>query len=108
MQFLPHVGLAIVTFVVTNIDDLLLLSLYFSTGRYHRWSIISGQYAGIMTLILISLSGVLAGKILADHLVSLLGLLPLSLGIRDICKKDDDENNDEANLQNPSRKFQLL
>ena len=105
MQFLPHVGLAIVTFVVTNIDDLLLLSIYFSTGKYRSWSIVSGQYLGIITLIVISLSGVLVGKILADHWVSLLGLMPHFLGIKDIFKKNDD---DEAGLQPPAQKFHVL
>jgi cadmium resistance protein CadD (predicted permease) len=106
MQLLPHVGLAIVTFVVTNIDDLLLLSFYFSSRKYRNGSIIAGQYAGIVALIFISLTGVLAGEILADHWVSLLGLLPLILGVRDIFKKKEDP--EQINLQGTDSKFAFL
>ncbi|MBA4144816.1 MAG: transporter [Cytophaga sp.] len=93
---MTHLGIALSTFMVTNIDDLLILSIYFASPDYKKQSIILGQYLGITSLIVISLTGLIIGNILEPHWVSLLGLLPFLLGIKDLLgllKKDeaDDE-----------------
>jgi cadmium resistance protein CadD (predicted permease) len=91
---LSQIGLAIVTFIITNIDDLLILSLYFSNPKYKTKNIVGGQYLGISTLVIVSLIGILAGEFISKQWLSLLGIFPLLLGIRDLValrKNDDDE-----------------
>lgn len=91
---IPHIGLAIVTFLITNIDDLLILSVYFASPAYTRRNIVIGQFAGIITLILLSLAGMLIGNLVEDRWISLLGLLPIGLGIKDLLSKDESDDDD--------------
>ena len=102
---LTHIGIAIITFVVTNIDDLLILSLYFSNSTYKTSSVVAGQYLGISILILVSLVGLLLGAFLADHWISLLGIFPVLLGLKDLLRL---ENDDEDNAAKTGSKFQLV
>ena len=86
---LSHVGIAVATFVVTNVDDLLLLCLYFGNPRYKPANIVIGQYLGITTLILVSFLGILLGEILENHWISLLGIVPIILGITEMLSRDN-------------------
>lgn len=73
-------------FAVTNIDDVLVLTVLFvssrSTGRPRAWGIVAGQYLGFSALLAASLGlsfGLLA---LDERWVRLFGLLPVALGLR--------------------------
>lgn len=74
---------AISAFVATNIDDIVVLMLFFGQrGRqYLSWQIVAGQYLGFLVLILASLPGVLGGLILPRTWLGLLGMLPIAIGI---------------------------
>jgi len=78
--------IAISTFAVTNIDDLLILSIYFTNPDYKKSNVVAGQYLGVITLIGISLLGLLLGKVLEPAWVGLLGLVPIFIGVKDIMK----------------------
>jgi cadmium resistance protein CadD (predicted permease) len=102
-----HISLAFVTFVVTNLDDLLILSMYFASPKYKTSNIVLGQYLGIITLTVVSLVGVLLGGFVDQRWVSLLGLVPIFLGIKDlIALRKTDEVDDE--VQESKSKFQFL
>ena len=88
---LSHVGIAIATFTITNIDDLIILSLYFARGNYPVKSIVGGQYLGITTLIAISLVGLWLGQIIEPHWISLLGIIPFSIGVKGLMAEKKDE-----------------
>ena len=102
-----HLSLAFVTFVVTNIDDLLILSMYFASPKYKVKNIVTGQYLGISALIVISLVGILFGEFLDDRRISLMGLFPIFIGIKDLIalRKQGDE---EERVQQQKSKFQFL
>lgn len=91
---IPHIGLAVVTFVITNIDDLLILSVYFAAPSYRGRNIVAGQFVGIITLILISLTGVVLGNFLSDRWISLLGILPIIVGIKELLSEEGEESED--------------
>jgi cadmium resistance protein CadD (predicted permease) len=80
---------AVVVFVSTNVDDLVLVVALFaaaSTGALRRWHVVAGQYLGFVVLVIISL---LAGQgltIVPTRWVGLLGLLPVLLGVRGLIK----------------------
>ena len=103
---LSHIGLACVTFIVTNVDDLLILSIYFASPKYKTKNIVAGQYLGIITLVLISLSGVLLGEFVDKRWISLLGILPILLGVKDLLQKRENDSDDE--IQNSKSTFQFL
>ncbi|WP_198041563.1 cadmium resistance transporter [Micromonospora chokoriensis] len=86
---------AAVVFAATDIDDIVILTLFFvaarTTGRPRRWEIVAGQYLGIGALALAS--AVIAGGLLVvpDPWTGLLGLLPIALGVRALRGSGDDE-----------------
>ena len=72
-------------FAVTNIDDLLLLALYFGRARGHRASelrVVAGQFLGLGGILTVSLLAAFGLSLLSEDLVAYLGLLPIALGIR--------------------------
>jgi cadmium resistance protein CadD (predicted permease) len=79
-------SLAAITFAITNVDDLLILSLYFANPGYRTKSVVLGQYLGIIVIIGISLIGIVLGTLLPQHWISLLGVLPILIGIRALLK----------------------
>src|SRR5688572_26948653 len=92
-----HAGLSITTFVVTNIDDLIILSAYFASPKANVKHIVLGQYAGIIMLIGISLVGIILGEFIDQQYVRYLGLVPIYLGMRELVewmrkKKTSDED----------------
>ncbi|GIJ27687.1 cadmium transporter [Micromonospora qiuiae] len=86
---------AAVVFAATDIDDIVILTLFFITartaGRPRAWQIVAGQYLGIGALVL--LSAVVAAGLLVvpDEWTGLLGLLPIALGVRALLHRDDEE-----------------
>jgi cadmium resistance protein CadD (predicted permease) len=44
--------------------------------------VVAGQYLGVIALVIISLSGIVLGKILDPRYISLLGILPITLGLK--------------------------
>lgn len=94
-KLISILGLGIGTFAITNIDDLLILSIYFADPKFKKSSIIVGQYLGVSALVLISLSGLVLGQLINPQWLGLLGLIPVFLGIKGIVhlfKTKQDEN----------------
>ena len=76
---------AAVMFAVTNVDDILLLALYFGRsvdepGAARR--IVIGQYLGFLGILVASVAAALGASFLPETLIPYLGLLPLALGLR--------------------------
>lgn len=78
------IGQAIGLFVATNIDDLVVLALFFgrAPGRPAVVRIVAGQYLGFAGILAISILGALGAGLLPDDAIPYLGLLPLLLGLR--------------------------
>jgi cadmium resistance protein CadD (predicted permease) len=79
------VGQAVALFAVTNIDDILVLALFFAQGagqnRTTR-SIAVGQYLGFVGILAVAVAGAVGATFLPESAVPYLGLLPLVLGIK--------------------------
>ena len=50
MQILSAVGLAVVLFISTNVDDLFLLLLFFGNRNIQTRHVVMGQFFGVGTL----------------------------------------------------------
>ena len=77
---------AVGLFASTNIDDMVVLAVLNMSsrvqGRPKRWQIWVGQYAGVTTLVLISLAAALGLTLVPEGWIWVLGLIPLLLGVR--------------------------
>ncbi|MEU8423999.1 cadmium resistance transporter [Micromonospora sp. NPDC048835] len=86
---------AAVVFAATDIDDIVILTLFFvaarTTGRPHTWQIVAGQYLGIGALALASVVVAAGLLVVPDPWTGLLGLLPIALGVRALRRSDEDE-----------------
>ena len=88
-------------FAVTNIDDILLLSLFFARGAGHRGSarrITLGQYVGFAAILIIAVAAAFGATFLPESAIPYLGLLPLALGLKSAWQawkhRDDKSEND--------------
>ncbi len=82
-RYLGILSASLATFAVTNIDDAFLLTLFFAR-RIPQRRIIAGQYLGFATIIVVSLIAALAALAIPHRWIRLLGILPLTIGIKDL------------------------
>lgn len=75
-----QIGLALVVFVSTNIDDILLLTAFFSDPKLRVKAIVTGQYLGIGSLVVVSVVTAVLALSIPPSLLALLGILPIALG----------------------------
>ena len=96
---------AIGLFIATNIDDIIVLSLFFARGAGQRGTttrILAGQYLGFAGIlgaaVLVSLG---AGAFLPPELIPYFGLIPLGLGLWAAWQawRGDDDDDDEAKIE---------
>lgn len=79
------IGAAAGLFAVTNVDDLVVLSLFFGRGGGHRGAaarIVAGQYLGFAAILAVSAAAALGATLLPRAAIGYLGLLPAALGLR--------------------------
>lgn len=80
------VGAAIGMFAGTNVDDIIVLTVLFLSGRTggapRARQIWAGQYAGVGALVLVSVVAALGLTVVPDAWIGLLGLVPFALGVR--------------------------
>jgi cadmium resistance protein CadD (predicted permease) len=75
-------GLAIVLFLSTNVDDLVVLVGFFAHPGFRPRDVVAGQYAGLAVLFLVSAAGALLSLVIPDACLGLLGIFPILIGIR--------------------------
>ncbi|HKR85512.1 MAG TPA: cadmium resistance transporter [Terriglobales bacterium] len=84
MKSIAAVVLAsVTTFAATNVDDLLVLTLFFAQ-RVPTKRIILGQYLGFAAIVGLSLAGFWAAISIPTAWFRFLGLLPLVIGIKEL------------------------
>ncbi|WP_410638186.1 cadmium resistance transporter [Amycolatopsis sp. lyj-346] len=92
-------GRAAAMFAVTNVDDLVLLAVFFgqAAGRRGELKVVVGQFLGFAAILAVSVAGALGAGLLPDGAVRWLGVLPVLLGLRAAWQawrardQDDDE-----------------
>ncbi|WIX79936.1 cadmium resistance transporter [Amycolatopsis carbonis] len=79
------VGQAVGLFAVTNVDDILVLALFFARGAGRPGAtraVVTGQYLGFAAILAVAVAAAFGVKFLPAGFVPYLGLLPIALGIR--------------------------
>ena len=82
----------ITAFVATNLDDIVILLLFFSQTNYffrHR-HIVAGQYLGFTVLVLACLPGFFGSLLFPRSWIGLLGLVPIAIGINRLFSQEHD------------------
>ena len=82
---LSVLGAAAVLFAVTNIDDLVVLALFFAQGAGRRGTtrtVATGQYLGFTAIVAVAVAAAFGATLLPGSVLPYLGLVPLALGIR--------------------------
>jgi cadmium resistance protein CadD (predicted permease) len=79
------IGSAIGLFAVTNVDDIVLLALFFARAAGRRdatRAIAIGQYLGFAATLAVAVAAGFGATFLPDRAIHYLGLLPLALGVK--------------------------
>ncbi|GLY52773.1 cadmium resistance transporter [Lentzea sp. NBRC 102530] len=82
---LGTIGQAVGLFAVTNVDDIVILALFFAQGaglRHTTRTIALGQYLGFAGILAAAVAAAFGATFLPDEAIPYLGLLPLVLGIK--------------------------
>ncbi len=92
------VAIAVTAFTATNIDDILILTIFFAQvdDKFRPRHILIGQYLGFGLILLASLPGYLGGLIIDHKWLGLLGILPIAIGLKQLISNQDDA---EINVQ---------
>ena len=102
MDLLARLGVAVVVFVSTNLDDILLLAIFFADGKLRPRNVVAGQFLGIGTLVAASSVAALAALVVPEGWIALLGLVPLALGLRrlaDLVRAGDETEEEEEDVR---------
>jgi len=81
-SLLSAAGIAVVVYASTNIDDLLILAVFFADPRVRIGAVIAGRFIGLAVLALVSAGAALLAMAVPGEWLALLGLVPLALGLR--------------------------
>ena len=82
---LSVLGQAAVLFAVTNIDDIVILALFFAQGAGRPGAtraIAAGQYLGFVATVAVAVAAAFGATFLPGSVIPYLGLLPLAIGVR--------------------------
>lgn len=85
------VAIGVAAFAATNIDDIFVLMLFFSSLTFPVRQVVLGQYIGIGLLTAVSVLGSLIALVVPTYVIGLLGIIPIAIGIKnlvEISKKD--------------------
>lgn len=110
-DFLSLIGLGITAFAATNIDDIVVLMVFFSSSNFQAQNIVIGQYLGIGSLIAISALGSLIALVVPSYIIGLMGLLPIAIGIKElleIWRNNNNNNNSKREEEEEISKEKLL
>jgi cadmium resistance protein CadD (predicted permease) len=101
-SLLADLGTAIVVFIATNVDDILLLAALFGSSMRAR-AVVFGTFIGIAVLTVASVGAAYAATTVPGGWIRWLGLLPIALGLwllwqlwRQRRQPDDDDDDDLA------------
>ena len=92
MDLLPTIGVAVVVFASTNVDDVFLLAAFFADPQLRARSVVAGQFVGIGLLVAASAAAAWASLAVPPGYPALLGVVPLVLGLVKLWGLRDDRD----------------
>lgn len=106
-ELLTAISTGITAFTATNLDDILILLLFFSqvNAVFRRRHIVFGQYLGFTALVFASLPGFFGRSIFPPDWIGMLGLLPIAIGLSRLLNSETDDSEVEAELGQSEKSF---
>ena len=90
--FITAVTQGMIAFAATNIDDIIILLIFFSQidRNFRRRHIFMGQYLGFAAIIILSLPGFFGGLVVQREWIGLLGIIPIAMGIKQLVNRPEE------------------
>ena len=106
-ELLPAISTGMTAFTATNLDDILILLLFFSqvNAVFRRRHIVFGQFLGFTALVFASLPGFFGRLIFPPDWIGMLGLLPIAIGLSRLLNPETDDSEAEAELEQSENSF---
>ncbi|WP_199249985.1 cadmium resistance transporter [[Phormidium] sp. ETS-05] len=103
-QLITSVPTGFTAFTATNLDDIVILLLFFSqvNAVFRRRHIVAGQYLGFAALVVASLPGFFGTMIFPRPWIGLLGLIPIAIGLSRLVNPEEDDDSPEAEPASPT------
>jgi cadmium resistance protein CadD (predicted permease) len=101
------IAIGVAAFVATNIDDIFVLMIFFSSLAYSIRQIVLGQYIGIGLLIAISGIGSLIAFVVPTYVIGLMGIVPIAIGIKHLVEVRMKDNPSRQVVQDKMNKSYL-
>ena len=102
-ELVTAVPTGLVAFTATNIDDVVMLTLFFSqvNAVFRSRHVVVGQYLGFGALVVASLPGFFSGLIVPRAWIGMLGAIPIAFGISRLLNTEAQES--EVEITPPDR-----
>ncbi|MBD1909893.1 MULTISPECIES: cadmium resistance transporter [unclassified Leptolyngbya] len=96
-DLLKAISTGFTAFTATNLDDILILLLFFSqvNSLFRRRHIVAGQYLGFAALVAISLPGFFGSMLLPRPWIGMLGIVPIAIGASRLICADVEEDEED-------------
>jgi cadmium resistance transport/sequestration family protein len=106
-ELVTAISTGITAFTATNLDDLLILLLFFSqvNAAFQRRHIVAGQYLGFAALVFARLPGFFGSLIFPPDWIGMLGLLPIAIGLSRLLNPETDDGEIDAELEQSESSF---
>ncbi|MEG4858212.1 cadmium resistance transporter [Microcoleus sp. K1-B6] len=106
-ELLTAISTGMTAFTATNLDDILILLLFFSqvNAVFRHRHIVFGQFLGFSALVLASLPGFFGSLIFPPDWIGMLGLLPIAIGLSRLLNPETDDSEAEAELEQSENSF---
>jgi cadmium resistance protein CadD (predicted permease) len=104
-SFIALLGITMVLFAWTNVDDLFVLLGFFSDPRFRPRQVVIGQYMGVMVLYGASVLASLLSLVIPPAYIGLLGLAPIFMGVTklySLWRGADSDGDERADLAKAS------
>lgn len=80
MDLISTLGVAVVVFASTNVDDIFVLMGFYAEPRFRSRDVVAGQTIGIAALFAACVVFSLVSLVIPEAFVGLLGLVPIAIG----------------------------
>lgn len=102
-QLITAVPTGLIAFAATNMDDIIMLLLFFSQVNvaFRNRHIVAGQYIGFAALVLASLPGFFGSLVFPRPWIGMLGIIPIAIGISRLLNPEIESDTPE--IEEPPR-----
>lgn len=105
IDILGLVAIGVAAFAATNIDDIFVLMMFFSSSMtFPVKQVVLGQYIGIGLLVAISALGSFISLAVPTYIIALLGIVPIVIGVKKLIMfRKKNESNSKQAVQNKKK-----